>query len=256
MTTGTFPQDPHRRRAVVVLGAYDIERCSYEADQGQLLLDEEAYVLAFPLEAGGEVHLALRNILDAGLCRPGTMLVQSPYDTDCYEDCENALERFAVAKHMYFSQLCMMLGARSVIIDQIDISTRESKTSLDLSAKRSGAFSGNVEIAEEELDRMRCQLSIQDDFLGGDADISAAEVLLRSHGLWSDPTLRSLLEARKGSGNRLSSRILKISLSSESKRNMSIAARLKIPSFVNMSLDYRTIVKQEKEFSLTLTVRF
>ena len=39
------------------------------------------------------------------------MLVQSPYDPDTYEDASLAPQRFALAKLMYFSMLCMHLGA-------------------------------------------------------------------------------------------------------------------------------------------------
>lgn len=101
MTTGTFPEDPSIRKAVLVLHDHDIERCSYEPGAAQALLDEEAFVLQFPLRSQGSHPASLQNILDAGLARPGNVLVQSPYDVDSYEEAALAPQRFALAKHMY-----------------------------------------------------------------------------------------------------------------------------------------------------------
>lgn len=86
MTTGSFPIDPGRRKAVLVLQQYDLEKCTYEPGAAQALLDDEAFVLQFPICSEGNAPAALQNICDSGLARPGCVLVQSPYDPDTYED--------------------------------------------------------------------------------------------------------------------------------------------------------------------------
>ena len=112
MTTGSFPLDARHRKAILVLDQHDIERCGYEPGAAQALLDEEAYVLSFPVRMQGDISPALQNVLDMGQARPGVILVQSPYDPDMYEEASLAVHRFALAKHMYFSTLCMYLGAK------------------------------------------------------------------------------------------------------------------------------------------------
>ena len=64
MATGSFPSDPSSRKAVLVLQEHDIEKCAYEPGAAQALLDEEAYVLQFPLRTQGEIPVALH--LDHG----------------------------------------------------------------------------------------------------------------------------------------------------------------------------------------------
>jgi hypothetical protein len=139
MTTGLFPLDPSNRKVILVLQQHDVEKCSYEPGAAQALLDEEAYVLPYPLKFAGEPSAALQNILDAGLVRPGVMLVQSPYDSNMYEEASLSPQRFALAKHMYFSTLCMHLGAKEVRVKQIDLRMRSGKMTIDAKGERLGA---------------------------------------------------------------------------------------------------------------------
>jgi len=254
MALGSFPPNPSNRRAILVLHHHDVERCTYEAEASQALLDEEAYVLQFPVCTQGEPPVALQNLLDAGLARPGAMLVQSPYETDTYEDASLAPQRFALAKHMYFSTLCMYLGAKKVSVEQIELCTRTGKTFFDVKASRLG---GNAKISSEsdELDRLRAQLNLCDEFTGGAPDTATAERLLRRTGLWSDPNMRSLIEMRRDSSNQLMTRRLVLSLSSEASRNLKVIGRLKIPQFV-LQANYEKIAKEEYEYKLTVTVQF
>ncbi len=197
MVTGSFPNDPSRRKAVLVLQEYDIEKCTYERGAAQALYDEEAYILPFPLQTQREIPVALKNIVDAGLARPGNMLVQSPYDVDSYEEAALAPQRFALAKHMYFSTLCMHLGAKEVVVEQIDLRTRSGKSTLDVKGERFGA-SAQVSVETEELEKFRAQMLLRDKFEGRQANIAEAELLLRRTGLLADPNMRTLVEMRRG----------------------------------------------------------
>lgn len=255
MTTGSFPNDPSSRKAILVLQQYDLEKCAYEPGAAQSLLDEEAYVLQFPVRPQGEVSLALRNIVDAGLARPGSMLVQSPFDADSYEEASLAPQRFALAKHMYFSTLCMYLGAKEVSVEQIDLRTRTGKTSVDLKGERPGA-SAQVSIETEELERFCAQMNLRDEFAGGLPDIAAAERLLRRTGLLADPNMRTLLEMRREGMNQLLTRKLTLSLSNEAKSNLNVVARLKVPKFVTLSVEYDQVIKEQHDYTLTIIVRF
>lgn len=255
MTTGSFPDDPSRRKAILILSAYDIEKCAYEPDAARALLDEEAYVLPFPLLKQDKASLALRNIVDAGLARPGHMLVQSPYDVEAYEEAALAPQRFALAKHMYFSTLCMHLGAKEVVVEQIDLHTRSGKTELDVKGERSGG-SAQVSVETEKLEQFRAQLNLRDEFEGKTADIEAAERLLRRTGLLADSNMRNLIEMRRDGVNRLKARELVLSLSSESRNNLNVVGRLKVPAFVKLSADYDRVVKEHQDYTLTVVVRF
>ncbi|MGK5024871.1 hypothetical protein [Janthinobacterium sp. RB2R34] len=255
MTTGSFPNDPSSRKAILVLQQHDLEKCAYEPGAAQSLFDEEAYVLQFPVRSQSEVSPALRNIIDSGLARPGSMLVQSPFDADTYEEASLAPQRFALAKHMYFSMLCMYLGATEVSVEQIDLRTRTGKTSVDVRAERLGA-SGKVSIEAEELERFRAQMNLCDMFTGGTPDILTAEKLLRRTGLLADPNMRTLLEMRRDGMNQLLTRKLTLSLSNEAKSNLNVAGRLKVPEFVTLSVEYDRVIKEQHDYTLTVLVKF
>lgn len=256
MTTSFFPDDPSRRKAILILKQHDIEQCAYTPGAMQLQLDEEAYVLQFPIRSQGEVPLALQNIFDAGLARPGSILVQSPFDAESYEEASLAPQRFALAKHMYFSTLCMYLGAKEVSVEQIDLSTRAGKISVNSKGERLGG-SAQVSVKAEELKRFCAQMNLRDEFEGGHPDIAAAEKLLRRTGLLADPNMRTLLEMRRdGMNNQLLTRKLTLSLSNEAKSNLNVVGRLKVPEFVTLSVEYDQVVKEQHDYTLTIIVRF
>ncbi len=257
MTTGSFPDDPSSRKAVLVLQQHDLEKCAYEPDAAQSLLDEEAYVLQFPVRLQGEMSSALRNIVDTGLARPGTILVQSPFDPDVYEEASLAPQRFALAKHMHFSMLCMHLGAKEVSVEQIDLRTRSGKTSFDVKGDRPGTGAqASVKAEAEELERFCAQMNLLDEFIGGPPDADAAERLLRRTGLWADPNMRTLLEMRRDGANQLRTRKLVLSLSSEARSNLNVVGRMKVPAFVRLSAEYDRVVKEQQDYTLTVVVRF
>lgn len=255
MATGSFTPDASGRKAVLVLTRHDIERCAYEPGAALALLDEETTVIQFPLRVEAQAPLALRNIHDAGLAQPGRLLVQSPFDPDTYEDVSDAAQRFALAKHMYFSTLCMHLGAKEVSVEQIDLRTRTGKTSVDVKGDRLGA-GGGVSVQSEELERFRAQMHLHDEFAGGPPDVEAAERLLRRTGLWADANMRTLIEMRRDGTNQLKTRTLVLSLSSEAKSNLKVAARLKVPTFIKLSADRDRVVSEQHEYTLTVTVKF
>lgn len=255
MTTGSFPSDPSSRRAILVLRQHDIEKCEYEPGAALGLLDDEAFVLQFPVGVQEDCNGALQNILDARLVQPGAMLVQSPYDPDTYEDAEFAPQLFACAKLLYFSTLCGHLGAREVSVEQIDLRTRTGKPTLDIKGQRLQA-SAQLTVESQELEKFRARMNLRDEFAGGPANLEAAEQLLDKTGLWSDPNMRTLFELRRDGINQLVSRKLVLSLSSEAEKNLKVVGRLKVPAFVEMSGRYDRVVHEQYDYTLTVLVKF
>lgn len=255
MSTGTFPSDSHSRKAVYVLQKHDIEKCAYEPGAGQVLLDEEAYVLPFPIVATEDRPTALQNILDADLARPGRVLVQSPYDPNSYEDAADAPQRFALAKHMYFARLCALLGATEVSVEQIDLRSRSTKISMSAGGDVLGK-DGQVEATLDEIEKLRTKMTLAHKFKGAPPNIEAARNLLRKYRLGSDPGMRGLVDMMEDGGNQMVEQKLTISLSSEAKNNLNVVARLNLPSFVKLSAEYDRVTKEQYDLSLTVLVKF
>lgn len=255
MATGSFPRDPGERRVIVVLKQDDIERCSYEPGAEKTLCDDEVHVLESPARPQHDPPLALQRILDSDLARPGWVLVQSPFDSDTYVEASEAPRRFALAKHMYFSELCRLLGAREVNVEQLDARTKTSKSTFDIKGERAGTRA-RVTVLDESLERLRAEMHLRDVFAGGPANVEAAEELLRKRCLLADPNMVALVEMCRSGSNRLVRRQLVLNLSSEARSNLSVAGRLKLPAFVNLSADFSRVISEQHEYGLTVSVDF
>lgn len=250
-----FPSDPTARKAILVLGQHDFERCEYDPKGAEALTDDEIFVLPYPVQVDDTTPQALRSILSHNIARPGDLLVQSPFDLDEYAPAALAPERFALDKHMNVSLLCQLLGAKSFRVEQIDLQTSNGKASVELKgAKGPINVSGGVEI--EQLDTFKNQMSVDVAFGGSAPNIEAAESLLQRTGLWSDPKLRALVQMRRERENVLLSHKIVISLSSEVQSNLRIAARAKIPSFVNISADCKKSLVNRNEYTVTTEITF
>ncbi len=253
--TSTFPSDPTARKVILVLSQYDFEKCEYDPDGSEILTDDEVFVLAYPVRVEGEVPEVLRNILQQNVARPGEILVQSPFDPNVYMPAGLAPERFALDKHLNVSMLCQLLGARSLRVEQIDLRTSNRKTTVSLKASKSGGSVG-ASVENEQLEAFRNKMNFSMTCAGGPPDIAKAEQMLEKTGLWSDPQLKALLDMRRDRPNALISYKLTLSLSSDIQSNLNIAARAKIPNFVNVSAEYKQVVKNRYEYTVTLDVAF
>ncbi len=76
---------------------------------------------------------------------------------------------------MYFSTLCMHLGAKEVSVEQIDLRTRTGRSTLDIKGERLQA-SARLTVESEELEALRAQMNLRDEFVGGPADVVAADL--------------------------------------------------------------------------------
>lgn len=255
MATDSFPSDPNRRRTILILSQNDIERCEYEEGSAKLLDDDEIHVLRYPIPEQKETPIAIKNIIGIGAYRPGSILVQSPYDTDVYESFDLALQRFSLDKHMYFSTLCMHLGAKAVSVEQVSITEGSRKYSLDAGGEYKG-IDVQVSGAREELDQLREKINLHDEYAGGEPDIDSAEKLLHRYQLWSDTAMRSLIEARRAERNPIKARNLTLNLSSETKRNLKIAGRSQVPALARLDANFNSSHEIKKELILTLSVKF
>nr|WP_294503903.1 hypothetical protein [uncultured Rhodopila sp.] len=252
MTTGAFPEDPSGRRAVVVLEQHDIENCSRKGET-QILTDAQTHVLIYPTTEDN-VGQALTNILGAGLNCPGTILIQSPFDLDEYVDAADASQQFALAKHTLLSNFCQLLGATRVSITQMEIITNGSVKTMKADGGRLVATAeGNLEVTAN--DKLCSQLSLVDEYEGGEPDVEAAEKLLRFSRLGGDPNMKSLLQARRAEGNPLTKRTLTVNLSTEANKNLKVVGRLQLPT-ATFGAEYASAVKQTKEYTLTLELLF
>ena len=247
-----WPDEPHRRKNVMVLNQQDIEALEYEEGGADVLLNEEVHILS-PFSRHS--NPIVQRLINSGIARPGVVLIQSPFDKDLYQNSKQAVELFALDKYMYLSQLCSLLGAREVRVEQIEIKNNEGKKIISVEGNVLGKAGGGVKVENQELDSFLSRLNLKDEFEGGTSDISAATELLNRTGLVSDANMRSLLDLRQNSSNLLKSRELRFNMTSETQCNLNVLANLNVP-FISLEAGYDRHVREQTEFTLTIKVDF
>ena len=249
----TWPDEPHRRKTVLVLNQQDIDALRFEEGGADLLLNEEVYILPSSLKKSNPV---VQDLIDNGLIQPGAVLIQSPFDKNIYEKSTQAVERFALAKYLHFSTLCMNLGAREVKVEQIELKNTEDRKIVSLQGGLSMKGIGDIKIEDKEVASFYDKLTLHDKFQGGPPDVQAAEEYLKRTGLSGDDAMRALIDLRRNPNNLLTSRELRLNMTSEVKRNFNVLANLNIPAYLSLEADYDRHVREETEFTLTVKVDF
>lgn len=252
MTDSTWPNEPHRRKTVFVLNQPEIDALEYRDGGAELLLNEEVYILPSSSKQSNSV---VQGLFDSGLARSGAVLIQSPFDKDLYEDSKQAVERFALDKHLYFSALCNHLGASKVTVEQVEYKNAKVKETVFVEGNVLGrGVEGKKE--NEELTSFSNQLNLTDEFKGSSPNVPAAKEFLKQKGLLGDANMRSLLEMCQNPNNQLMSRKLRLNMTSEVQRNLNVLVRLDIPTFLSLEADYDRHVREQTEFTLTINVEF
>lgn len=237
---------------IILLDKHEVQRLDYDDDSG-LRTNQNILVATLPL---CEDNPIFRNIVSRQLAKNGTILVQSPYDLEQYEDLSEASCRFAVAKYMYFSLLCNLLGAKEVVVEHIQATSSHSKSTYQVQANTI-AVGGGVTAHHEQIESLGSQLRLQDTFNGSQPQVEAAEALLEDYNLKNDATMWSLLEHRRRTSNPMVNRRLTLNLSTESKRVFGIAGNLKLPTVIQeIELHYERVLRNVADFTLTTLVSF
>jgi hypothetical protein len=247
-----LPGEPASRKVMVVVDEDDYQHLEY-ADEGRdLLIDPEIQVQQFPVDTDNKL---LREMQRNGTLRPGTVLLQSPYDAGRYTPVEDAETTFAVEKYTLFSTGCMMLGATEVRVERIICEEQQGETEVEVGVERTGVR-GNVEVENERIDSFRSQLNLRDEFEGGEANVDAAESLMRRTALINHPNLRSLLEMARVKNNQINSRDFHLDLTREVRQRMEIVADLKIPGSLGVTADVERFVEEKLDYSVDVSVQF
>ena len=216
------------------------------------LLNKEVYVAEFPIT---EKEPLLQNLQKSGLLRPNTVLIQSPFNTDVYEDASVCVKRFAVSKHLFFSAFCKALGAKEVSVNQIELRNSRGLYKFDASGERLGT-TAELSAEKEDVEKLRSELVLKDVFDGGAPNIELATEIINKHSLQNEPVMTSLLDAFTTTENPFKERMLSLSLTSEVNKCLTIVANLDIPAVIKIGANYRQTFETQTEYYLTLKVVF
>ena len=246
-----LPERASERVVIYVVDTIDLERMRYDED-----LDPRDTYVAVVDATAMEPGDPLKGELDRrGLLIPGSTLVQNPYRPDEYSTVSDAPGKYALDKFVIFSNLCQLLGARSVRMQSLE-ETRSGRTqTLDVSAKGLVARGGGTAISSA-AEKILSQKDLLDTFHGAEPDIEAARNLLRRLRLDDDPILRSLVDSRAAAGNPHKERRVSVDLSQETNNVLSLATQVKTPTFFKLRVDASTIKSESVRLKVDYVIEF
>ena len=238
---------------ILVLDESEIKRLEYDEVGKYLFANPDILIVSRTYDTKDRF---LKNLTKRGLLNHRTVLLKSPYDDVSFQELTEAHLAFALEKSTYFSLFCNHLGAKEVIVEQIENSSKSGRVVYNVEAD-TVEVKGKIEGEDEQIDIFKSKLSLHDVFAGGEPQISKAEALLEKYKLLGDPSMLSLLEIQRSKTSPISSRKLSLDLSRESKHLFSIAGNVKIPVLLSeFQGSLKKITQQSTDFVLTITVKF
>ncbi|MDJ0897565.1 MAG: hypothetical protein QNJ55_02055 [Xenococcus sp. MO_188.B8] len=256
-----LPEEPEKRRVIMVLSRQNLNQLQINAESDrsarELLLNSQVSLLDDSAKGDSSLIQRLRG---SGLLNSGSILIQSPYDPSSYADALNASYSFAQAKCIHFANLCGLLAAKKVSVEQMEIQTSDGKTkfsgNLDTSYGR-----GRAEVERRAWEQMKKAITIEEEYDQGEPKLEQAEIYLSKHQWLSDPHMNGLLFKREA-GIPIKKHKFILSLTRESQKNLSVAFSLNIPKNPSIPIVGQlkgTLEQTKKEafdFSLTINVEF
>jgi hypothetical protein len=251
----TLPEDPKERKVIVLLKEDDIINSS----DSEWINSSKITVLKYPFDRNSPVYKneLYKSLDDAGLIEKGAILVQSPYDVDVYRDAkdiENLIHFNALRKYSIFSGFCRKLGATRISIKDF------ANEQINANRGRGGQaeykiFGGEANASEELENKLRQELDMEDTYPGdSNPNIEEAKKYLEDNRIWHDEVLKSLLEARTGSG-KIQSKDISFSLTSESMQALKLLGGIKL-AFFNANGNYENKVSTLRDLKVSLSVEF
>ena len=255
MTDNKWPDEPSRRKIVLILNQDDIEALRYEDGGSDILLNEEVHIVS-PHQP--QPDPAVQALVDQGVVTSGAVLVQNPFDKSLYHRESEAVEQIALAKLLHFSTLCGHLGAREIKIKQIRLKKEEREATFSVEGGIPVAGSGKLDQKREELNSFAHQLSLTHEFDGGEPNIQAATEFLQRTGLSNETIMQDMLNKAQIHNKPKSSKI-NLNLTSEGHQNLKVLASLnlratKLPISLESSYDRKEY--ERAEYTLTIAVEF
>ena len=257
MTDNPWPDDPSRRKIVLVLNQDDIIALDYDSEyDGDVLLNnEEVHILSsHPPEPGP----AVQALIDQGVVTSSAVLIQNPFDKSLYYRESEALEEIALAKRLHFSTLCGHLGAREVKVEQIRLKKEEHETTFSVEGGIPVAGSGKLDGKMEALYSFAHRLSVTHEFDGSEPNVQTATEFLQQTGLSNETIMQDMLNKAQIS-NKLKSAKIGLNLITEGHQNLKVLANLNLEATklpISLESNYDRKEYERTEYTLTVAVKF
>lgn len=236
---------------VMILRQEDYDRCQYDPDGSSILQDQSIEIIPYPLQHSTQLTEWLE---ERSLLRPNAILIQNPFNWEDYDEVSNAREQFAVEKYHLFTECCQLLGAKRVNIKEDSIRVTGLTENFKAGGKHKG-IGAELTADQSQLDRLKTSLKMDVKFKGSEPQLNEASAFIRKYHLANDDHLASLVR-RRSSSNQLEEQKIELSLMSEANRNIGIAAKIKVPIYLEINTEYKRKLEEKIECSVTVCVTF
>jgi len=185
----------------------------------------------------------------------GSILIQSPFDTNCYYLDETALHDIVIQKTLHVAQVCTLLGATSVSVSQVSAELSERSRSASANLGMEG-LAAKLKGESSRVRELRRQITLSEESVGGEPDIEGATSYVQEMRLGNDPVLTSLIRARGTRSNPLKSRKLTIDATREARSSIELAASLDVESQLDIGSGLGRLVRDFDQVTVEYEIRF
>ena len=202
---------------------------------------------------------APRTRLDAGLYRrglleSGAVLIQSPMDANVYHPLEEAAITFALDKLLLYDRVAGLLGATKFSVEELQVVSEGGSFTIR------GGFEAPVGEIKGDFDKSQTKkfqsfMEVGSTNKGGEPDAEAAQRIADQAGLAFDPALNHLIAVVRD-GVRKKTQTIRLNLTNEAKRNLSLGAALGSKFKVTGSADIRRGNDELRDVQIILKVEF
>jgi len=253
MNSYMLPISADERQVIIVLNDADIQSLSYEEGAASLISDPNTAIVKCPYSTENEIVNQLKN---RQLFRRGAVLIQNPFKRDQYEDVVESREMYSIEKHMHFSEICCLLGARTIRVKQIEKKYHKRTNETKVKVEVGRVVKGSVETNDQNISKIAKSLTLLDEYSGSEPNVTGAIAVAERTSLIHDRNVRSLINICQNKGNRIKKRELELSLSCETERILDIVSSLDVPAYVNVNAEYKTIVQIRMEYNMSLLIEW
>lgn len=251
-------ENPTKRKVIVVLSSPKYEMLRIEDDDTWMEKDE---ILVINLgDRDIRNNELYKTLQEEGLLVNGNVLLQDPYKWDRYfisndnGSVDNILKNSAINKYYLFSNLCSLLGAKSVECIETTLKTTKGTYVGNMNGNYN-VVKGNIDIEQEKVNNFAQKLRLKDVYdSNNELNIEEAKKFLQTHHLSNDIATSNLVDIMSTS-HKLKERIVELDLTSEITNTLHIATN--ISSVVwKVGADLKTTLENKEIISTRINVKF
>ncbi|MCE2565731.1 hypothetical protein [Komagataeibacter sp. FNDCF1] len=252
-----LPDNINDRHSIVILTDDDVEKAISNGEGKFLVTSNQTTFLRYNANPVSPLSSSLKNLICKNIYTPGNRLIANPFIPSTYELIDRVAENVSLSKLTNFSNLCSLLGAKSVstVSVQVAIDGHNAEFSFPGSVPQIPAELA-VSRKKEKYLKYAELIKIEQRFSSSEADLKKSEEYLYQSGLSNDPLMINIFNIRKNKNNKAESSNFEINTLLEIKKDMDIVFEMKVPTWLSMKYNQEKEINKITQSSVKLEVVF